>query len=114
MDFESAVATVRRHGLRMVLNKRDNVRFVAVGSKEAGPVSDVNDFCVTAYVEKKLTAQQLKARGMPDFRESYGAEVGGRRPRKSDTDVVESPGTFRARAGSNPLRAQRGRPCGRD
>ncbi len=108
MEFKDALNTVRQQGLPLVSEKTHRVRLVAIGRKDTGALAGATDFCVTAYVEKKLTSQQLKARGIESFAAAYSSVVGGRKPLKTEIDVVESPGAFRPRPGLRIPRAQRG------
>ena len=71
MDYATALKSVRKHGLSMVADRGNNIRMVAVGSKDAGPLCNVKDFCVTAFVSRKLTKKELKAQGMHPFQNLY-------------------------------------------
>lgn len=108
MKFKDALKTVRKHGLSLVAEKKHNVRLVCIGRKETGALAGATDFCVTAYVDHKLTPRQMKARGIESFSAAYSAVLGEKKPPKTGIDVVESPGAFRPRAGLRTPRAQRG------
>lgn len=89
MDFATALRSVRKHGLSMVADKTNNVRMLAVASKDTGSLVNVKEFCVTAYVTKKLSKQQLKAQGIQPFHNLY-AQLAGKPRSKVDIDVVET------------------------
>jgi hypothetical protein len=108
MKFKDALATVRKHGFSLVAEKSHNVRLVAVGRKETGALAGATQFCVTAYVDQKLTSKQMKARGIEAFDSVYSAVLEKKKPSKTEIDVVESPGAFRPRAGLKVPQAQRG------
>lgn len=108
MKFKDALKTIRKHGLSLVAEKKHNVRLVAIGRKETGALTGATDFCVTAYVEKKLTSKQMRARGIESFNDAYSAVLGVKKPAKTEIDVVESPGAFRPRPGLRIPRPQRG------
>ena len=108
MRFRDALSVVRKHGLSLVSEKKHNVRLVAIGRKETGALLGAVDFCLTAYVDRKLTSQQMKSRGIESFSAAYSAVVGGTKPKKTEIDVVESPGAFRPRPGLKIPGAQRG------
>lgn len=94
MDYKSALKSVRSHALGILRRPDSHVRLVAVGSKEAEPLVHVKDFCVTAYVDKKLSAKEMKARGVEPFDTCYAQASGiGKAPR-IDTDVVECESGF--------------------
>ncbi len=108
MDFKQAVSVVRKHGISMLDDPTSNIRFVAVASKDAGPLDQATDFCVTAYVDKKLTASQLKSHGVNAFASSFSTVTGNDVGRR-DIDVVETTGAITPMPAFRTPVAQRGR-----
>ena len=97
----------------MLRQENSNIEAIAVGSKDAGPLRDVKDFCVTAYVKEKLTDQQMKARGIEPFfnvaRQSMSSRSAAELQEALDIDVVECRSAFRSLPGLSTPAAQRGR-----
>ena len=94
MDYKTALKNVRRYATQMLRQPGSGLRLVAVGSKEAGPLVGVKDFCVTAYVDRKLTRKQLKTQGLESVESTYAQCTGKPPASKSDIDVVESQSAF--------------------
>ncbi|WP_339735200.1 hypothetical protein [uncultured Gimesia sp.] len=108
MDFQEAVLVVREHGISLLDDPTSNVRFVAVASKDSGPLAQATDFCVTAYVDHKLTATQLRTRGISTFAASFSS-ISGVEAGSQDIDVVETTGAIEPMPGLRTPIAQRGR-----
>ncbi len=108
MDFKQAVSVVHNHGISMLDDPKSNVRFVAVANKDTGPLDQATDFCVTAYVDQKLTAAQLKTRSVSAFASSFSA-ISGVQAGRRDIDVVETTGAIEPMPALRAPTAQRGR-----
>ena len=94
MDYKTASATVRKYGLRILVAAEGEIALVAVGSKDAGPLCEVKEFSVTAFVRKKRTKKELKSRGVEPFDKLFTKTVAGPPPAKTDHDVVECGSAF--------------------
>lgn len=94
MDYKSALKSVRSHALGILRRPDSHVRLVAVGNKEAEPLVHVKDFCVTAYVDKKLSVKEMEARGVKPFNTCYAQASGIGEASRIDTDVVECESSF--------------------
>ena len=108
MEYKQALKTVRKYGAKMLTTPESNVQLVAVGSKDAGPISEVKDFSVVAYVKKKLTKKELKGHGVESFDKIYSSTVSGAPPEKMDIDVVECGAPFEPMVGFQAPAVQRG------
>lgn len=94
MDFDEAVRVLERHALAILSQPNSNIRLLAVGTKDHGPLSEATDFCITAYVPEKLTKTQLKVRNLLPFDRSLAASAGADMPEGIALDVVESGSDF--------------------
>jgi hypothetical protein len=105
--FDEAVRQIERHGLAILTQPKSNIRLLAVGAKDHGPLSEATDFCITAYVPEKLTKAQLRDRDLLPFDLSVAAAAGAEVPPGIELDVVESGLGLRA---TNVLISPRGVP----
>ena len=121
MDFDSALNTVRTNAAQFLADA--SVMAVAVGRKDAGPITDGKDFCVTAFVKQRMTLDALKEQGIRRFERTYASAAGiaDEDVPKDDIDIVETgtpfepfphlsvPSTQRGLYGGNPpaLNAQK-------
>lgn len=108
MDFKEAVNIVHEYGISLLDHPKSNVRFVAVANKDSGPLGESTDFCVTAYVDRKLTATQLRTRGISSFASSFSS-ISGVQAGRRDIDVVETTGAIEPMPALRTPTAQRGR-----
>ena len=97
MEFEDAIRAVERHALAIFSQPNSNIRLLAVGTKDRGPLSEATDFCLTAYVPEKLTKSQLKGRDLLTFDRSLASAAGSEVPDGIVLDVVESGSDFTPR-----------------
>ncbi|HID78411.1 MAG TPA: hypothetical protein EYP56_20770 [Planctomycetaceae bacterium] len=108
MDFQTACDRVAQHGVAMLAASGSNLHLVAVGTKQPGPLARATRFCVTAYVSRKLSTQELESQGIPSFRALYADAVEGPQPPDDDLDVVESETPFDPLCALRVPRNQRG------
>jgi hypothetical protein len=59
MKLKEALQALETHGLAILIQPNSNIRLLAVGAKDHGPVAEAPDFCISAYVPEKLTKAQL-------------------------------------------------------
>ena len=113
MTFDESIRTLERFALAILSQPNSNIRLLAVGAKDHGPLSEATDFCITAYVPEKLTMAQLKFRNVTSFDRSLAAAAGDQMPEGVVLDVVESGSDFAPRqslSAPSALRGQRGGP----
>ena len=67
MNFERAVEVVKRHGHDMLTAPGSTLTAVAVGNKEGGPITEADEFAVTAFVEKKLSPKEMETKEIQPF-----------------------------------------------
>ena len=94
-----------------VLDRHNGIIGIAVGRKDRGPVAGAHDFSVTAFVEEKLSQEQLQTRDIEGFDRVAMHAVArqtGRPLTRGDIDVVETAGPMRPIAGLSVPAAQRG------
>jgi hypothetical protein len=96
MLFEQARAFVEEFGVRLVLDTDNGLSGVAVGRKNEGPITDGKDFCVSAFVERKLSESDLRRKNIREFHELFNQLYGRGGP--TDADVVELGGPLRLHA----------------
>jgi hypothetical protein len=94
MDYKTARKTVRRYAARMLVEEAGEILLVGVGSKDAGPLCDVKEFSVTAFVKNKHTKKELRSRGVEPFDKLFERTVAGPPPARTDIDVVECGSAF--------------------
>jgi hypothetical protein len=85
-----------------------NLTAVAVAPRDGSPVTEADDFAVTAFVERKLTKRELSKAKIDPFERVFTRAVGGPPPGKVDIAVVESGSAFRAFSRLSVPAAQRG------
>lgn len=110
---EVCVTTVRnwvnRFGNSVLDDPTNGIIGVGVGKKSTGVLDDDSPFCVTGFVQKKLTTKQLKARAIPEFSSSFAAISGARAERQQlQIDVVEAGSRFAAKPSLRVDSSQRG------
>jgi hypothetical protein len=108
MKLTEAREFVESHGIAMVLDQNNGINGVAVGQKDGRPLEGADDFCVTAFVSKKLTSQEMDERGVRSFEKAYSAAAGRREQRETDMDVIETGGNFQTQPSASPQRGQYG------
>ncbi|MGL6094287.1 MAG: hypothetical protein ACRC7O_00615, partial [Fimbriiglobus sp.] len=97
MDFETAVKYVNDHAVALLSAPGNNLTAVAVAGRNLGPVTEARDFAVTAFVERKLTAKQLKSSNVQPFDQMLAHTIGNA-PRQPDVRVVEAGSRFRTQS----------------
>ena len=121
MKYEDALSFVTTKGVALILDAENGVNGVAIGRKDAGPITGATDFCVTAFVTQKLTDNELNNQSTHSFEHAFTSTMGRPPARETDIDVVDIGGSFalqntfvvptlhRGRHGGNPpaLNAQK-------
>ncbi len=108
MKLKEAIHAVETHALAILSQPNSNVRLVAVGAKNRRSLSEVTDFCITAYVPEKLTKSQLKTRNLVVFEKSVALAAGVDAMGGIELDVVESGSDFAPRQSLSAPAAFRG------
>lgn len=105
---------IGRFGAAVLDDPASGVIALGIGKKSTGPINDDSAYCVTSFVERKLSQRELKSRSIVDFRACFKA-VSGAQPADLalETDVVETGSAFSASPGLRLDRAARGRFGGR-
>jgi hypothetical protein len=100
---------VRKYGNAVLDDPTNGIIGIGVGKKSTGALDDDSSFCVTGFVQRKLTRKQLKARAIPEFSSSFTA-ISGSRPEQQalEIDVVDAGSTFSATPKLRVDRSQRG------
>lgn len=100
---------IRKYGNSVLDDPINGVIGVGIGKKSTGPLDDDSSFCVTGFVQRKLTKKQLKARAIPEFSSSFAA-ISGSRPEQQalEIDVVDAGSTFSATPKLRVDKSQRG------
>ena len=109
----SAVAAkdwIGRYGNAVLDEPSSGVLAIGIGKKSTGPLDDDSRYCVTSFVERKLSRRELKARAIADFGACFKT-ICGARPAELDleTDVVETGSPFSATPALRRDRSERGR-----
>jgi hypothetical protein len=94
VDLSEAVAFVETHGIALLTAPGSNLTAVAVSTKDHGPITEAQDFVVTAFVPRKLSKTELTKAGFDPFDRVLAHAVGTPAPRGIDLDVVESGTAF--------------------
>ena len=96
MELKDASDLVSRYGVALVLDPANGVHGISIGRKDGRGLHETSDFCVTAFVTKKLTRKELQRQGVQSFDEAFEAAV-EKSPssKKESLDVVETRGAFR-------------------
>ena len=109
VDIHDVRDCLRNYGNALLDDPSNGIIAVGVGKKSAGPLDDDSDFCLTGFVERKLTKKQLKARAAPEFSESFAAIAGATPQQRSiEIDVVDAGSRFVATPTLRIDRNQRG------
>ncbi len=109
MKFEDAREFVAGRGVKIVLDPANGVNGVAIGQKDGGGLSAASEYCVTAFVTRKLTRDELQSQGVQPFDQAFQAAAGDSPNRKDDLDVVESGGGFEIQSPYDIPSPQRGK-----
>lgn len=88
---------VRKYGNAVLDDPANGIIAVGVGKKSTGPIDDDSSLCVTGFVKRKLSKNELRARAIPEFSASFKA-ISGSAPAEQDLviDVVEAGSMFSA------------------
>ncbi|WP_406697340.1 hypothetical protein V5E97_00695 [Singulisphaera sp. Ch08] len=97
MKFKEAIQTLEKHALAILSQPNSNIRLLAVGTKEHGPLSKATDYCISAYVPEKLTKAQLKNRDLVAFDQSVALAAGAPALERIELNVIESGSDFTPR-----------------
>jgi hypothetical protein len=95
----------------MVTDPNNNLIGVAIGHKDAGSIVGAKDFCLTAFVEQKLTRTQLETNNIMPFERVFARAAGVKEqevPPPPDMDVVETGNSFRVLPGLSAPASQVG------
>ena len=109
MNFERAVEVVKRHGHDMLTAPGSTLTAVAVGNKEGGPITEADEFAVTAFVEKKLSPKEMEIKEIQPFRNVYLNTVERPRNEPYHLDVIESGSNFEPLVGLMVPKLERGK-----
>jgi hypothetical protein len=108
MEFKQALKVIRQHGISFLADPKSNVRFVAMANKDGGPLCEAVDWSITAFVDKKMTSNELKSSGMNSFASTFSA-IANTQPGQRDIDVVETSGAMETMPATRVPAKQRGR-----
>ena len=89
MRFENARDFVTTSGLGLILDPANGINGVAIGRKDGGALSGTTDYCVTAFVTKKLTQDELQHQNVRSFEYAFQNATRHRAENDADLDVVE-------------------------
>ena len=100
---------LNRYGNALLDDPANGIIAVGIGKKSSGPLNDDSDFCLTGFVERKLTKKQLEDRAIPEFSQSFAATAGAPAQERSiEIDVVDAGSKFSATPNLRVERSQRG------
>ena len=100
---------LKKYGNSLLDDPTNGIIAVGIGKKSTGPLDDDSDFCLTGFVERKLTKKQLEARAIPEFSQSFAAVAGATPQQESiEIDVVDAGSKFVATPTLRVDRSQRG------
>ena len=100
---------LKKYGNSLLDDPTNGIIAVGIGKKSTGPLDDESEFCLTGFVERKLSKKQLKARAIPEFSESFAAVAGATAQQQSiNIDVVDAGSKFAATPTLRVERSQRG------
>lgn len=109
MNFDEAMIAVRDYSSQLLSDQQANIVAVAVGCKNGGSIVGAKDFCVTAFVERKLTETELEARGGLAFNRAFAHAADLLEPPPMESvDVVETGTVFATQPGLSVPVTQRG------
>lgn len=98
-----------QHANALLDDPSNGIIAVGLGKKSAGPINDESPFCITGFVERKLSKKELKARSVTEFTASLAAvSVTPVRNLGFEIDVVDAGSTFSAQPGLRVEASQRG------
>ncbi len=109
VSTNAATQWIKQYGNAMLDAPEGGIIALGVGKKSTGPLDDTSAFCLTAFVERKLTSQQLKSRALTSFARcvsSLSAQTAA--ARDFELDVVETGSMFSAKPRLSVDRSQRG------
>ena len=109
MKFEDARGFVDGHAVAMILDPQNGISGVAVGRKNRGALSGATDYCVTAFVTKKLTSDELRNHYVRSFYQAFALAARHDCESAADIDVVETGGAFQTQTSFSIPAPQRGR-----
>ena len=121
MQFAEALEVIENSGIAMVMEPNNGIHGVAIGQKDGGPLDGSNEYCLTAFVSRKFTPEELQAENIVAFNQAAIATLQEADDLEVeiapavDTDVVEIGDAFelmvqqRGKYGGNPpaLNAQK-------
>ena len=88
---------------------QNNVMGVGVGTKDGGPITQSDTYCITAFVDQKQTESQLFENNVTTFETAFANSTGATAAELAvDLDVVEVGSSFVAQPGRRVGRALRG------
>ena len=108
MRLDQALTIVTNSGMAMVAEPSNGITGVAVGHKDGSAIGSSDEFCVTAFVSRKLTPSELETQHIQSFDRVYAAATGASSPESSELDVIETGDVFRVQPRSGADTPQRG------